>query len=693
MEQNSQQEALTVTTDEPNVEALKTAYNKTIDDLDWYLSGSRENYRWRRNIWEGKSRSLRKKGGDAFPWEGAADTEAHVISQRINTYIALFMTALQRANIRAQPNEVNDVRKARGVSSFLKWMVSSYIPDFKRQMELGANNLLEKGIILTYCGWEKAQRPYKQSLSIEEIAQVSPDLARMVLERSDDSALVELLKQQYPGVNDKRAKKILKQLREKGIAEFVFVRKTVDRPCVEALSPDCDFFFPAYTTDPQSAPYCFRRVLMTAQELRSKVTNEGWDEDWVEYVIKNCHGVTDVQVNEERIVTLTDTITAANEDLYEILYAYQRLTDMEDGSEGIYCTVFHADAVGKTGMTQNYAKHELLNGYDDYPVIVTKLSEDDKRLYEVLTVPELLRSPQMIIKIERDSRIDRNSLATVPPIMHPSGSPAPNWGPGIKIPYRRSPDEIQFGDAPQFNPGSVEMENTQLMEADGIMGLRLENPLDGQRQQYLVTKFLEHVRDVIKLAFKCYQRFGPDQVGFRVTGSPEFVQFVKGDPNDEYDVTINYDVLNNDPETVEQRLNAFASLLQFDRNGRIDVDLFLDAAASSIDPIMADSFLRPAQEAQGQIVKDVTDDLSKIYAGIEVGARPNGAQIALQVIQQYLQQPDVMQRAQSDEAFQARLQKYAEQYTFQLEQARNATIGRLGTSPAQMGSVNTQNVQ
>ena len=73
-------------------------------------------------------------------------------------------------------------------------------------------------------------------------------------------------------------------------------------------------------------------------------------------------------------------------------------------------------------------------------------------------------------------------------------------------------------------------------------------------------------------------------------------------------------------------------------------------------------------------------------------ARPAGAQIAMQVIQQYTQQPDVAQRAQQDEAFRARLEKYAGQYTFQMQQAQNAQIGRVGTQPAQMGDIQTQNL-
>jgi len=62
----------------------------------------------------------------------------------------------------------------------------------------------------------------------------------------------------------------------------------------------------------------------------------------------------------------------------------------------------------------------------------------------------------------------------------------------------------------------------------------------------------------------------------------------------------------------------------------------------------------------------------------------------MQVIQQYVQQPDVSQRMQTDEAFAARLQKYVQQYQFQMQQMQNAQIGRIGTQPAQMGDVQTQ---
>jgi hypothetical protein len=205
-----------------------------------------------------------------------------------------------------------------------------------------------------------------------------------------------------------------------------------------------------------------------------------------------------------------------------------------------------------------------------------------------------------------------------------------------------------------------------------------------------VDKFLSHTAEVIKMAYKCFQRFGPDEVFFRVTGVPDAQVFDKGNPDEDFDIMVNFDVQNNDPETVEKKLQQFVALNQLNSNNRLNVDSLLDVAAASIDPVMADAVLQPVENAQEEITKQVTDDLAKIFAGIEMPARQSGAQIALQVVQQYAQQPDIAQKLQTDQAFAARLQKYIGQYTFQMQQAQNAQIGRVGTAPAQMGEIDTQ---
>jgi hypothetical protein len=47
--------------------------------------------------------------------------------------------------------------------------------------------------------------------------------------------------------------------------------------------------------------------------------------------------------------------------------------------------------------------------------------------------------------------------------------------------------------------------------------------------------------------------------------------------NEDFDVTISYDVLNTDPETQEKKLAQIQALTALDRNGRINVDNLLNS--------------------------------------------------------------------------------------------------------------------
>ena len=694
MENTETAKALTYVSKTPDVQTLRWAYSKTIADLEYYFDLCRSSYDDRRNWWPGKSRDHRKHGADAFPWEGASDIESHVIDERITRLVSMFMSAVSRANVRAFPTETSDIPRATVVSSFLKWMISSgYISRFKKEMELGANYLLERGILVTYVGWQREDRKFLQQLSLEQISSVSPEIAQSIADNDDTESIIDLLISAFPGVNSERAKKALDDLRETGKAELPTVKRQVDAPEVKTLAPDGDFFFPSYVTDPQRAPYCFWRTYYTAQELENKVVTDGWDQDFVDVMIERYRGINVNSIENEqegrRSNNVSDTIYESD-DLIEIVYGYQRLFDEEDGSEGIYCTVFHKDYSGGD-ESPAFAKFELLNGYEDYPVVVTKLSEDSKRLYDTMTIPDILRGIQNQVKVERDSRIDRNSLATLPPILHPVGQAPTDWGPGRMIPYRRKGD-LDFAPTPPSPTGSIEIERTLEEQADALVGLDVQNPLASVRRQFLIDKFLNHAAEVLQMTWKCFQRFGPDEVFFKVTGSPDPMKFSKGDANENYDIVVSYDVLNTDRETQEKKLNSLVSLVQLDRSGRINMDALLEVVANSIDPVMADSILQEGNQAAQKMQQDITDDLAKIFAGIEMPARPNGGQVAMQIIQQYTQQPDVAQRVQTDEAFKARLQKYIGQYTFMQQQAQNAQIGKIGTAPASMGNMQTQDI-
>jgi hypothetical protein len=687
-------EELTYTDDKPDIVALSQHYATTTADLGFYFDQCRRNYDDRRNLWAGKSWDLRKNAVDAFPWQGASDQETHVVGERIDTHVALAMNALNRSHIKALAANVESLPRAATVSAFAKWMRSNYIRNFQTEHEKACNYGYEKGLMITYVGWESVERTYQQRFTLEEIAAANPDVADMIETGEDDEMLADMLIQAFPKLKPARAKKAIRQLRATGEATLVVSRKGPmdSRPYVKACAPDGEVFFPAYCMDPQRAPYVFWRQLYTVQEIENKVTNEGWSREWADEMIANYRGmgvselVFDTQYQAGFGGGNPVSVTATDE-LVMVVHAYQRLID-DDGSEGIYCTVFNPYFTGANSKAQAFAKRELMNGYDQYPFAVTRMSADNDRMYDLQAMPERLRGAQWQIKVERDSRIDRSSLATCPPREGPAGRPPPEWGPGRYIPTRRR-GEYGYSEIPRFDPGSIEIETTLSKMADKIVGLDVDSPLMPIRQQFYVNKTLEHACAVLKLAYTCFQRFGPDEVFFNVTGVPDPITMENVD-DDAFDITMTFDTLSNDPETMKARAEQMASLMAFDKNGRMDASKLVEFLAYTIDPAFASHVLLPAEENQQKLIKAITDDFAKLSGGVAIGPQPNGAQVTLQLGQQWMQQQDVAQRYANEEAFKTRVDNYFQQAQFQIQQAENAQIGRIGAAPADFQGTNLQ---
>lgn len=149
---------------------------------------------------------------------------------------------------------MSSMPRAAIVSAFLKWMRSTYIPNFRQEMELGANYLLEKGIMVTYVGWKRESRTFKQTVTLQQISQLMPEMVDLILSGTNDEEVVALLQQAFPAISKKRAKSVVKDLRRKGIAEVPIPRNTVDCPVAYTCAPDGEVLFPSYCSDPQRAP-------------------------------------------------------------------------------------------------------------------------------------------------------------------------------------------------------------------------------------------------------------------------------------------------------------------------------------------------------------------------------------------------------------------------------------------------------
>lgn len=677
--------------DDVDIESLKTQVQSDEDDNGGYRSQTQEAYDRRHALWPGKNMSLRKEGSNSLPWEGASDQEVRLVENVIKKYVGLFMTGLQQGNVRVFPTEASDTEKSQRLAMFVRWLRDQGVQGFTEKMELAANYLLEKGIAVAYCGFSQTHRLSKQKVDLEELSEVAPELVEMLSDETRDEEFIQLLSESFEGVNEKRAKKALKQLRRDGVADFPVVIADLGRPTLDIESCDYGAILPSYITDIQSSPRISLSVLMTVQQIENAVVTEGWDKDWADDVIENHRGIDYAQrrgVNEfgrssqysRQSAQYGSTYEDTN-DLVEVMFTWRRLFDKEDGASGIYLDIYHMEAEG-------YAKHELQEGMTEYPFVAVRIGSN-RNFFDVTTFADMLRGPQSQAKNIRDGWTDQQSLAISPPFMHPVGRAPSSFGAGAWIGVRPN-DRFEFMQVPSNVRTDTQIEEFVMKEAFDLVGLDIERPLSNEVQQFYLEKFLRFARDVLRMLYKQYVLNGDPNLQFRVTGADP-VQLSPDDFSDDIDVSITFDLLSRDPENMKSKLDAFVNLMQMDSNGRFDQNAMLELAANMIDPSSADMILRPAEEARADILRKIADDLSLIWSGQSVGAQPTGAQVALQYIQEeYIVKPNVAQRLAEDVTFAEDLSTYVQQYEMQLMQQQNAVTGRIGTAPATLQGVNTQ---
>ena len=670
---------------EPDINYLAETYRRTQADLGEWLDRRQRDYDVRNCMWSGKSDDFKKHSnlsstGEVFPWDGASDQEIRMVDNQINKCVAMVMNAARQAHIVATPVESEDIERANVISMFLRWLINTKMEEFYDQLELGLNHFFEKGLMCHYVWYDSQELKQQQTIRLDELAQALPQIAQAIQDGSMDEELSSAIKDQFK-VSKAKAKGMLRELRKEGSTTIPVTRQVINRPRLKALAPDEDVFWPNYTIDPQEAPYVFHVLHMTPEQLRAKIASEGWDEEFVEKAMElSQHTQRDDTLYNVRQM---DEVIRDDDETIRIVYCYQRLLD-EDDVPGIYCTIMHPD------VPDLYAKHELLDyAHGKYPFVITKYEQTSKRLYSSRSIPELGEPLQQVMKIETDALIDRQSLATLPPLEHPLGRPPSKYGPGVRIPYR-TPGEIRWASTPPFDGGNVEVRRyiQEMFDkyfgnfAPGVDQVESQN-----KQQAVINKVFTHLKYVLEQVWTLYQQYGPDAEFFRVTGMQDVQKFNKGRPGERFDFYLQFDVATQDPQQMLERVKAIAELAPaLDRSGTLDTEKLLQLAVGQIMPGASEKIIIPKETASQKAVDEERQTIAELVAGVPPNVRPQDAhELKMQVFQQWLSQPDIQQKAQQDSALQERIQNYMQQRQMQITQKQNAQIGRLGAAPTQFG--------
>jgi hypothetical protein len=669
----------------PDMVSIKRSWFEDTENNSGFYDRLDDNYRQRRNQWPGKTPDLRKNHPDARPYQYASDNEAWVIDPRIDAKVATCWNAWQSAQVSAIPVGSDDVERASSITNFMRYTMGSWVKNPQREFNLAANYMFEKTFAATYVGWRKLRQKLKERLSLEEIAMTAPEIAELYVDPELEDEAVEYLSTQFEFVDEKVAKRALKELRKTGFAELPVSETSINEPIVSTKAQDSEIFFPNYTTDPEDSDRAHVVSFMSRSRLIATARAEDWDEDVLEDILDRHMGVTQDEIDGEITSDFVSRHLSDSPDTQELALIVRTLirrVDPDDGALGIYEVVW-CPRQAQDEDDEKYLAYDLINGLDCLPIAITSYKDDAKRLFEGRSDCELLRGVQRDVKILSDLGCDNANLAMDPPRYYPVGGNLPRWSSGASIAIRRgTKDDYGTFDVPNMMPTTAAMNEYYDRLADRIVGLDLEDPSSVQRLQYSVSRMLLHWSKVCKLVWKLYKLYGPEEKMFRITNDPTVAPatFEKGSENEEIDISIQFDVQLNNPEYREKITENAVKIMSMDTEGAADRRELLNILYNINLPQFASRVLRTAQEAQDDIVKKVEDDLAKIASGQGQNAREGGAAIAMPYIQQYASQPDIAQKLAADPAWAERLRLYFEQYQFQVTQAENAGIGQRGTA-------------
>lgn len=704
-----------VTGERPEMDDVCREWEQTRLGFGDYTELQARNWNARHCQWPGGSDDQRKHAfqvngvkSEPFPWDNASDLRVPVIDENINFAVALDMLALKGAHIRAQPVGMDSLGKATMATDFIRWQMSQ-MPEIRDEAELTSQNRHGGGLGFLKVYWcRKIKRVLKQA-KLDDLAKVMPPLAQAIsLPDMDDAMegnIVALLQQMFVDsevpITKKRAKRMLAELRDTGETTIPTVDKSEDRVAYAARTPGEDIFFPPNTQDLQTASAVYERVLLTPTASRMRVVTDGWDEEYTEYAASSCAtydpGLSDTQTkyNTARM-SYGGSGAGVNDGLVEWIYAYQRRSD-ENGIPGIYLTIFCPAAhKNKNSKDDGYAWSDLLEYNDgEYPFVPFKRERLSRCLLDSRGMAETGHAWQQAIKAEVDARRDAASLATCPPRTVPAGRPATAFGPGAEIEVRRG-DIYGYVTGPTFPNNSVEVHQTLNNLVRAYFG-RQTSELDASESQTKLQKqvddFLYPWREVFRKTWSLFKQYGKDEEFIRVLNVPseQALKFVKADFSEKYDFFPDFDVLSQDPEQFSKKLEIAAPFIgQWDTQGQVDREQMLILALSQVfGSVAAQRLVLPKDTAANKEINETDSDVSKMWSGVDIDPPQNSAaEIRLQRLQQWQQGSqdnpahDVQQRLAQDPTFKKRIEKYVQKLQFQIDQKKNAQIGREGGAPA-----------
>lgn len=698
---DSNTDVLAIASDKPHVGELLSEYNRAmINSSQGNLVTKFDNIRfcrWPGQTDDGKKHSENRSEGDpAWPFEGASDVRTRLIDATCNELTSLLVSAFQKAEIRADGVNMNNMEQSQVATTLLRWIRDCKMPQqLYKEATLGAQYALQYGWSAFFVGWQQNISKRSQPVTMDEIIMLAQQsgsetlamLPQLIMEQSEEA--IGIFQATMPNLSKADAKRMIRELATTGetTRDEEYISKNL--PEIVALKPWDEIIFPPETADLQRSRVIFRRTWMSEVELREKITTEGWNPDWVERALQQL-GKSSSYYNINLLPTTTMMVyNGVNyQNMVEVVYCYTK--SMDGNAPAIFYTVICPQAASnRQSDGDSWAIHERLDyAHGEYPFVEFRREQIRRAITDTRGIPELSQTDQDEIKAQHDSIRDSTAFSTLPPIRVVKRIGAMNKvGPGVQLPVT-NPNDYTFMDPPARPPQlAFDLISRVEMQHAGYFGTSNGNvpPMVTQMlQQALVNSWLLSWRSVFRQMFSlCCQYMEPTEIQ-KITGGqlPQNLSEI----HNEFDLNVRFDVMNLDKEYITQKIEYLKSIKQMDSGGVLNSNKLTEMMIQAIAPEMATELIMNQQQASQKMFKDVQTDIGMMLLGNEASYQENDptAQTKLQYAQQVMQSNQKAQQAlQADQNFQALFENYIKSLQMSVMQQQNAQIGRIGVSPIQ----------
>jgi hypothetical protein len=721
---------------------LKTDARAIDDDARSYIWGERvQAQRTLQCWWPGQSLDgkRRQKAYDAdgverkvFPYEGAPDARVRLADSVVANFKRVIMAVVRRSVPRVTALNADSTANAATVQKWLRRLLRVTLrKQFIREVRRGLHWFLADtpAVAIFGCYWDRKMGVKFETMTSEDfvmlVHRMMPDmqvhevemLVEQLMDETRDEETVQVLMEGMahlaqeagvpPFMDEKRAKRIIKDLRERNeaLVPVTYVARNQPKICAHRLLQDVFIHRSVMSAD--DSPRHYVREWVTKAELESRVESEGYSEKFVNQLIYGQDKKPTLADGEQPAGHAGESIfheytfdgesshrgqlhqvdNTLRREQYELVHGYMVATN-QDGLPATYKATFSgsADVMARNVEAESYPL--------GFPLVIIQREVMDGFVWESRGLPELLVTDQDTLKVGEDTFNAYVELNTIPPYSVPRrrANVAVVIKPMAKIAEDR-PGEFEWkklSEYPRANPHMRRETRRRVAEYVGHPDSEVAEDLVHHARQDLIDTFMEGLSELCKILLAMYQEYATDEEIAQITGANGVVLAQSGDQlAGDFDISMGFDERFLDLPAMAQ-FSEFVqkALVPLDRQGQLQLNRVVSFILQGIDPEMEEMFMIPAPDAAQAEIEDEKKNVALMQAGVEPEMVEQGQNhgMRLQFIMEWVQQnQDLLQMwpEKTQEIFQRRVQHLQ----FMVQQQQNAVIGRLGASPTAQGGM------